>query len=219
MYGSTPWIISPIDPHRCDLHKTHLFDQSLHMWPIHCPLLPSGLYQKKKNSKRIIRNALRDSVDHVWVSPVFTFWCAKQGNEDLIMTPQQTGAPSSLPVIPSRLKQKALMNILETELIAVNYKLCSHCGPTKEDISAPQSDVITKVRHTPPCVIHPWQPPLTGDLPLVKKEKTLPLSWPRTRDTPTRPPPRKLFPVLTNSMRARPLRCGPFGLWSALGLA
>lgn len=53
------------------------------------------------------------------------------------------------------LKQKALMNILVTELIAVNYKLCSHCGPTKEDIPTLQSDVITKVRRTPLCVIHP----------------------------------------------------------------
>lgn len=52
------------------------------------------------------------------------------------------------------LKQKAL-NVLTTELIAVNYKLCSHCGPTKEDIGTLQSDVITKVRHTPLCVIHP----------------------------------------------------------------
>lgn len=98
---------------------------------------------------RIIRNALGDCVDHVWVPPAFTFLGAKQGNEAVNMTSQQTGAPFSLPVIPSTRKQKALMNILETELIAVNYKLCSHCGPTKEDIPAPQSDVITKVRHTP----------------------------------------------------------------------
>lgn len=51
-------------------------------------------------------------------------------------------------------KKKALMNIPVTELIAVNYKLCSHCGPTKEDIPTLQSDVITKVRRTPLCVIH-----------------------------------------------------------------
>jgi len=47
------------------------------------------------------------------------------------------------------------MNILVTELISVNYKLCSHCGPTKEDIPTLQSDVITKVRRTSLCVIHP----------------------------------------------------------------
>lgn len=41
------------------------------------------------------------------------------------------------------------------ELISVNYKLCSHCGPTKEDIPTLQSDVITKVRRTSLCVIHP----------------------------------------------------------------
>lgn len=171
MYGSTPWIISPIDPRRCDLHKTHLFDQSLLMRPIHCP--PPTPEKKTKNSRRIIRNAWRDFVDHVWVSPEFTFWGAKQGNEDLNLTSQQTGAPFCPPAAacdPIQPKTKTLMNILETELIAVNYKLCSHCGPTKEDIPAPQSDVITKVRHTPPCVIHPWQPALTGDLPLVKKK-------------------------------------------------
>lgn len=37
------------------------------------------------------------------------------------------------------------MNVPVTELIAVNYKLCSHCGSTKEDIAASHSDVITKV--------------------------------------------------------------------------
>lgn len=48
-------------------------------------------------------------------------------------------------------KAKSLMAILETELTAVNYKLCSHCRPTEEDIPGPQSDVITKVRHTAVC--------------------------------------------------------------------
>lgn len=119
------------------------------------------------------------------------------------------------PVNLSALKQKALMNILETELIAVNYKLCSHCGPTKEDIPAPQSDVITKVRHTPPCAIHPWQPALTDDLRLVKKKEKLPLLCPWARDTPTRPLPCKLSPILDNSVHT-PVAChskaiGPLG--------
>lgn len=72
---------------------------------------------------------------------------------------------------PTR-KQKSLMNILVTELIAVNDELCSHCGPTKEDVPTLQSDVITKVRRTPLCVIHPWQPALTDDRP----QKRLPHS-------------------------------------------
>lgn len=50
------------------------------------------------------------------------------------------------------LKQKAQMNLFVTELTALNYKLCSHRGPTKEDIPTQQSDVITKVRHILCCL-------------------------------------------------------------------
>lgn len=198
MYGLTPWIISPIDPHHCDLHKTHLFDQSLHMQPIRCsfssPPPLSGLHKqcqkghkeyitrlsetysfgpswmhilwrrtkmtdgKKKSS---LRNFTRKTEIICWQNGMNTY---KQKNlqpnfqTDWMMI-------QVLTVNHPTLKQKALMNILVTELIAVNYKLCSHCGPTKEDIPTLQSDVITKVRRTPLCVIHPWQPTLTDDLP------------------------------------------------------
>lgn len=89
-------------------------------------------------------------------------------------------------------KTKGLMNNLVTELIAVNYELCSHCGSTKEDIPTQQSDVITKVRCTPLCVIYSWQPTLTDDLPGWR----LPQSSCWARDTPSRNPTPALSKLL-----------------------
>lgn len=113
---------------------------------------------KKKSS---LRNLTRKTEIICWQNGMNTY---KQKN---LQPNFQTDWMMSqvLTVNHPTLKQKALMNILVTELIAVNYKLCSHCGPTKEDIPTLQSDVITKVRRTPLCVIHPWQPTLTDDLP------------------------------------------------------
>lgn len=62
----------------------------------------------------------------------------------------QTLSPPATAWEPLPLKAEALMSLLHTQLIAVNYELCIHCGPTKEDVPALQSDVITKVRLTPP---------------------------------------------------------------------
>lgn len=61
-----------------------------------------------------------------------------------------TMVPTNRKVQTFSLPAAAWEPLLHTELIAVNYELCSHCGPTKEDVPALQSDVITKVRHTPP---------------------------------------------------------------------
>lgn len=64
-------------------------------------IVPSSLLvcirKKTQNSRRIFRDALRDFADLVWVPAEFPVCGAKQGNEDLNMTPQQTGAPFSLP--------------------------------------------------------------------------------------------------------------------------
>lgn len=69
MYGLTPWIISPIDPHHCDLHKTHLFDQSLHMQPIRCsfssPSPPPPFLVCINNVRRVIKNTSQDLVKHI----------------------------------------------------------------------------------------------------------------------------------------------------------
>lgn len=108
-------------------------------------------------------------------------------------TCRQTGLWDCQTVNHPTLKQKALMNILVTELIAVNYKLCSHCGPTKEDIPTLQSDIITKVRRTLLCVIHPWQP--TTDWwpsPVKSPAVGLMITW-GTPTCPRPPPPPKLL--------------------------
>lgn len=77
------------------------------MRPIHCPLPPPGLYQKRKTSRRIIRNALGDRVDHVWVPPEFTFCGAKQGNEDLNMAFPTNRIPSQPACDPIHPKTKS----------------------------------------------------------------------------------------------------------------
>lgn len=178
MYGLTPWIISLIDPRHCDLHKTHLFNQSLHMQPIRCspnnhhhrhPPTPTLLLALHKQCQRGHKRYItRLCETFIWsFHKTYTNGRMQQHlrTEQPKQTCRQTGLWDCQTVNHPTLKQKALMNILVTELIAVNYKLCSHCGPTKEDIPTLQSDIITKVRRTLLCVIHPWQPTLTDDLP------------------------------------------------------
>lgn len=116
-------------------------------------------------SEGVIKDTSQDIVKHIFGPSTNTYNAAGNSKtrqhrrtERPTQTCRQTGLGECQAVNHPTLKQKALMNILVTELIAVNYKLCSHCGPTKEDISTLQSDIITKVRRTLLCVIHPWQP-------------------------------------------------------------